>query len=349
MNNIGEIIDFLKGYAGPEIKLMEVCGTHTDSIFKNGIRSLISPSIKLISGPGCPVCVTPAAYIDKACELALKEGYRVYTFGDMMRVTGSKGSLAAAKAEGADVRIMYSPLELLDKAEEEAGIIHVVAAVGFETTVPAYGLLVEKCLERGLGNIKLLTSLKGIFPALDLVCRSNNDIDGFLCPGHVSVVTGETMYEELGRKYGKPFAISGFTAEHILVSIYDLIKQLEHSSSKVHNLYRSVVRQEGNPKAAEMIDRYFEKTDAVWRGLGVIEGSGYRLKEEYTDFNIEYDDSVDEKLINGCSCGEVIMGKMNPNQCRMFGSICTPQNPMGPCMVSAEGSCGIWFKHRGDR
>lgn len=346
MNNINDIIDFLKSYNGPEIKLMEVCGTHTDSIFKNGIRSLIAPGIKLISGPGCPVCVTSAAYIDKACELAKKDNYRVYSFGDMMRVGGSRGSLAAVKAEGAGVRLMYSPLELLDRAEEEKDKIHTVAAVGFETTVPAYGLLLEKCIERGLGNVRLLTSLKSIFPALDYVCRANNNIDGFLCPGHVSVVTGEAMYGELGKKYGKPFAISGFSAEHILLSIYDLIKQLQNGSSKVHNLYRNVVRGKGNLKAAEMIDKYFEKVDAAWRGLGIIEGSGLRLKEEFREFEIEYEDSVAEMPSKGCSCGEVIMGKINPDQCGLFGSVCTPQNPMGPCMVSAEGSCGIWYKYR---
>lgn len=346
MNNISEIVAFLRDYDGLEIRLMEVCGTHTDSIFKNGIRSLISPKIKLISGPGCPVCVTSAAYIDKACELAQEDGSRVYTFGDMIRVAGSKGSLAAAKAEGADVRIMYSPMEILEKAEEEAEITHIVAAVGFETTVPAYALLLEKCCERGIGNVRLLTSLKSIFPALDFVCKSNSAIDGFISPGHVSVVTGAEAYEELGSKYKKPFAISGFTAEHILLSIYDLVRQISQKNSIVHNLYGSVVRPEGNRKAALMIDRYFERADAVWRGLGVVEGSGYRLKEEYRDFNINYDDSSGQKLAKGCSCGEVIMGKINPVECGMFGKTCTPESPMGPCMVSAEGSCGIWYRYR---
>ncbi len=346
MNNISEIIAFLHDYDGPELRLMEVCGTHTDSIFKNGIRSLISPKIKLISGPGCPVCVTSAAYIDKACSLSRENGCRVYTFGDMMKVAGSRGSLAAAKAEGADIRIMYSPMEVLEKAAEDTETMHVVAAVGFETTVPAYALLLEKCIERGLGNVKLLTSLKSIFPALDYVCRSNNNIDGFIGPGHVSVITGEEAYEELGRKYKKPFVITGFSAEHILLSIYDLVRQVLQKSFKVHNLYGSVVRREGNRKAAFMIDKYFDRADAMWRGLGRIEGSGYRLKEKYRAFEIEYDDSAADELAKGCSCGDVIMGKINPNECKMFGSICTPQKPMGPCMVSAEGSCGIWYRYK---
>ncbi len=349
MNNINEIIAFLRAYDGPELRLMEVCGTHTDSIFKNGIRSLISPRIKLISGPGCPVCVTPAAYIDKVCRLARTEGYRVYTFGDMLRVAGTEGSLASAKAVGGEVRMMYSPMELLDNAARERETIHVAAAVGFETTIPVYALLIEKCREMGLDNIRLVTSLKSIFPALEHICSSSNRIDGFISPGHVSVITGEAAYAELAEKYRKPFAISGFKAEHILLSIYDLVRQTAQQGAQVHNLYGSVVRQGGNPRAAEMISRYFERSDAVWRGIGKIEGSGFRLREAYGDLDIKYDDTVEEKLSNGCSCADVIMGKLNPDECRMFGKACNPQNPMGPCMVSAEGSCGVWFKYRGDK
>ncbi len=348
MNNINEVIAFLRDYDGPELQLMEVCGTHTDSIFKNGIRSLISPKIRLISGPGCPVCVTSASYIDKACQLAKTEGYRVYTFGDMLKVTGSTGSLASAKAEGAEVRMMYSPMELLDKAAGEKELVHVAAAVGFETTIPVYGLLMEKCRERGLDNIRLITSLKSIFPALEQICSSSNHIDGFISPGHVSVVTGEAAYGELAGKYNKPFVITGFTAEHILLSIYDLVRQASQKRAEVHNLYGSVVRQEGNTRAAGMLDRYFQRADAVWRGIGLIEGSGFRLREEYRDFEIQYDDAVAEKLANGCSCAEVIMGRINPDECRLFGKACNPQKPMGPCMVSSEGSCGVWFKYRSE-
>lgn len=346
MNNISEVIGFLSSYDGPELRLMEVCGTHTDSIFKNGIRSLISPKLKLISGPGCPVCVTAAAYIDKACELAMTPGYRIYSFGDMLRVTGSKGSLASAKAEGAELRMMYSPMELLKRAKEEPELTHVVAAVGFETTIPVYALLLEKCIEEGLKNVRLLISLKSIFPALDYVCSANSAIDGFISPGHVSVITGAAAYESLAAKYGKPFAISGFTAEHVLLSVYDLVRQISRKSFEVHNLYGSVVSREGNLKAAAITELYFEKADAAWRGLGRIAGSGFRLKEEYRGFEIEYDDSTAEKQNKGCSCSEVIMGKLNPDECKLFGGVCTPDSPMGPCMVSAEGSCGIWYKHR---
>lgn len=346
MNNISEVIEFLRSYDGPELRLMEVCGTHTDSIFRNGIRSLISPKLKLISGPGCPVCVTAAGYIDKACELAMTPGCRVYSFGDMLRVAGSRGSLASAKAEGAGIRMMYSPMEVLSKAKEAPELIHVVAAVGFETTVPVYGLLLEKCIEEGIKNIRLLTSLKSIFPALDYVCSANSAIDGFISPGHVSVITGAAAYEGLAAKYGKPFAVAGFTAEHILLSVYDLVRQISKKSHEVHNLYGSVVSREGNLKAAAITDEYFERVDAAWRGLGRIKGSGFRLKDEYRSFEMEYDDSSAEKQNKGCSCSEVIMGKINPDECKLFGEICTPDSPMGPCMVSAEGSCGIWYKHR---
>ena len=273
-------------------------------------------------------------------------GCRVYSFGDMLRVTGSRGSLATAKAEGAEIRLMYSPMELLNAAKEEPGMIHVAAAVGFETTMPVYALLLEKCIDEGLNNVRLLASLKSIFPALDHVCSANGAIDGFISPGHESVITGAAAYESLAAKYGKPFAISGFTAEHILLSVYDLVRQISRKSFEVHNLYGSVVSRDGNLKAAAITEKYFEKTDAAWRGIGRIEGSGFRLKEGYRGFEIEYDDSTAEKQNKGCSCSEVIMGKLNPDECKLFGVVCTPNSPMGPCMVSAEGSCGIWYKHR---
>ena len=205
---IKEVIRYLKAYDGPEIKLMEVCGTHTASIFKNGIRSLISPKIRLISGPGCPVCVTPTAYIDKCIEYAQKENHVLLTFGDMMKVPGTAGSLSDMKGKGAKVQLMYSPFEAVEKAEKDPHTTYVVAAVGFETTAPAYALMMQQAVEKGVKNIRLVTALKTVIPALTWICENQKDIDGFICPGHVSVIIGSRPYEELAEKYHKPFVVA---------------------------------------------------------------------------------------------------------------------------------------------
>lgn len=345
--DIRKIIDYLKSYDGPQIKLMEVCGTHTASIFKNGIRDLISPKIKLISGPGCPVCVTPAAYIDKCIEYACMPDHELLTFGDMMKVPGSRGSLSDMKGEGENVRLMYSPFEALERAEKDPDTVFTVAAVGFETTVPSYGLLLKQAEEKGIKNIKLVTALKTIIPALEWICENESDIDGFICPGHVSVIIGSTVYERLAEKYNKPFVVAGFEAEHILAVIYDIVWQLEHGEGRVKNLYKNAVRDEGNLKAQQVIDEFFAPGEAVWRGLGSIPDSGLYLKEEYADYD-GGSRGLDQDLIlpEGCQCGSVITGRKNPDECPMFGKGCDPLHPFGPCMVSAEGACGIWFRNK---
>ena len=326
---------------------MEVCGTHTASIFKNGIRSLISPKIKLISGPGCPVCVTPTAYIDKVSEYALRDDCKVYTFGDMIKVPGSEGSLADMKGRGAHVAMMYSPFDAVDAAEREPDITHVIAAVGFETTVPAYALALEEAERKGITNLRLVTALKTVIPALRWICENEDSIDGFICPGHVSVIIGSSVYEELARKYNKPFVVAGFEAEHILAVIYDIVRQIELGHGDVRNLYKNAVRTEGNPKAKEITDRYFAPGAATWRGLGTIENSGLYLRPEYARYDGgSFGLDKDMELPKNCRCGDVIVGRINPNECPMFGTGCTPTKPYGPCMVSAEGSCGIWYRAR---
>lgn len=346
MKNINDIISYLKSYDGRQIKIMEVCGTHTASIFKNGIRTLISPKIKLISGPGCPVCVTPAAYIDKCIEYAFKPNHILVTFGDMMKVPGTKGNLTQAKAEGAKVELMYSPEEIIEKAKARKDIVYVIAAVGFETTAPTYALLLASAVNERLKNIKVLTALKTVIPALDWVCSADPDIDGYISPGHVSVVIGSDAYINLAKKYNRPFAIAGFDAEHILTVIYDIVKQIEENQSSVHNLYKNVVKTEGNVKAKEIIDKYFISGTAKWRAVGSIPESGLYLREEYQaydagSFGLDYDNETTDV----CKCGEVIIGKINPDECPMFGTGCDPVNPQGPCMVSSEGSCGIWYRN----
>jgi hydrogenase expression/formation protein HypD len=346
--NIEQIIRELKEYDGPAVKIMEVCGTHTASIFKSGVRSLISPKIRLISGPGCPVCVTPAAYIDRCIEYAMKENHVLVTFGDKMKVPGLNRSLSQAKGDGAKVELMYSPMEVVEKAKRNPGTTYVIAGVGFETTVPAYALTMEEASRQGVRNIRLLTALKTVMPALKWICENEGGIDGFLCPGHVSVIIGSSAYAELAEQYNKPFVVAGFEPEHILAGIYDIVKQLEsgRKGEAVHNLYKNAVKAEGNKKAQEIISRYFEPGGAMWRGLGMIPDSGLYLKPEYAAFDGGSKGlDKDIELPASCRCGDVIIGRINPNECPMFGKSCDPMNPYGPCMVSAEGACGIWYRN----
>lgn len=345
--DIKQIIDYLQSYDGRPVKLMEVCGTHTAAIFKSGIRSLISDKIRLISGPGCPVCVTPTAYIDKCIEYASKENHVLLTFGDMMKVPGSRGSLSEAKGNGnVNINIMYSPFEALEKAAENPHITYVVAAVGFETTAPAYAMMVKAAKEKGISNIKLVTALKTAIPALEWICENQEDVDGFICPGHVSVITGSNVYIPLAEKYRKPFVVAGFEAEHILAAIYRIMKQLESGENAAENLYRNAVKEDGNRKAIDVINAVFEEGPAMWRGLGVIEDSGLYLNDEFSLYDggsrALYEDM---ELPAECRCGDVIVGRINPDQCPMFGKKCSPMDPFGPCMVSSEGSCGIWYRN----
>lgn len=344
---IQEVINYLKEYDGRELKLMEVCGTHTAAIFKSGIRSMISPKIKLISGPGCPVCVTPTAYVDKIIEYGAKDGCVVYTFGDMMKVPGTEGSLSDMKGRGVRAEMMYSPFEVVEKAAANPDTTCVIAAVGFETTAPVYALAMEEAAARGIKNIKLVTALKTVMPALKWICENEKGIDGFICPGHVSVIIGSRPYEELAEKYNKPFVVAGFEAEHILAAIYDIVRQIEKGEGATNNLYKNAVKHEGNTKAITVLEKYFQAGEAVWRGLGAIPDSGLYLKDEYAD----YDGGSrgldkDMELPASCCCGQVIVGRINPDECPMFGEGCTPVNPYGPCMVSAEGACGIWFRNK---
>ncbi|MDO4546380.1 MAG: hydrogenase formation protein HypD [Bacillota bacterium] len=344
---IKQVIDYLKSYNGRPLKIMEVCGTHTSSIFKNGIRSLISPKIKLISGPGCPVCVTPTAYIDRCIEYASMERHMLLTFGDMMKVPGQNGSLSDVKGTGAaNVQLMYSPFEAMEKAQQRPDVTYVVAAVGFETTVPAYGLMLQEAKVKGIYNIKLVTALKTAIPALEWICENQNDVDGFLCPGHVSVITGSRVYDQLAGRYKKPFVVGGFEAEHILAALYRIVRQIEAGEGHTENMYKNAVKEDGNRKALQVIESVFEPGPAMWRGLGIIEGSGLYLREEFAQYDGGSRELYkDKQLPKECCCGQVITGKLDPDQCPMFGEKCSPVEPYGPCMVSAEGACGIWYRN----
>lgn len=345
MDSLQDVISYLANYNGTPVKLMEVCGTHTSSIAKNGIRSIISTKIRLCSGPGCPVCVTPQGYIDKLCSYSLDENTVVLTFGDMMKVPGTKDTLSDAKAKGGKIGIFYSPFEVIEKAKRTPNLTYIVAAVGFETTVPVYALMMEYIINKKIKNIKFLTALKVIVPVLQILCSEENNIDGFIAPGHVSAIIGSDVYIPLSKKFEKPFAVSGFTGEEILVGIYDLIKQIESGKCDTHNLYKSVVSASGNAKARLLINKYFESSSTFWRGVGQLSHSGLYLKKNYAEFDAgSRDIQHNYERVSGCRCSDVIMGRIDPLECKMFGKICNPAKAMGPCMVSGEGACGIWYK-----
>jgi hydrogenase expression/formation protein HypD len=323
---------------------MEVCGTHTAAIFTSGLRSILPPEIRLISGTGGPVCVTPTAYIDRCRRFANTKGHALVSFGDMLKVPGSAGSLSDIRGEGGRVEMVYSPFEVIGKAEREPDTIFVVAAVGFETTAPAYALLLEELIGRGLENVKLLTALKAAIPAIGWVCETELSVDGFLCPGHVSVITGSAAYEPLAEAHGKPFVIAGFEERHLTEAVYLLAREAaESAEGSVFNLYEETVRPEGNRKATEITEKYFETGEAVWRGLGILPASGFWLREEWSAYDAgsrELTEDID--LPAGCRCADVITGRIDPDGCPLFGNVCSPGHAMGPCMVSAEGACGIW-------
>lgn len=333
-----EILDYLRDYDGEEVRIMEVCGTHTASISHTGIRKLLSPKIKLISGPGCPVCVTVTSYIDRCIEIAKMEGHVLVSFGDMLRVPGSKGSLRDAGADGAKVQMVYSPLDTLKLCEKHPETTYVFAAVGFETTTPIYAVLLQKAEEQKITNLKLLTSLKVMPPVISWVCENQHNVDGFLAPGHVSVITGSELFVPLAERFDLPFVVSGFEAEELLASIYALVRL--KGQGKVMNLYPSVVTKEGNTEAQALVNRYFEPGAATWRGMGSIPDSGMYLRPDYEKYDMGSraldQDNVHNKA---CQCAKVLTGQIESKECPLFGTVCTVEHPQGACMVSGEGAC----------
>ncbi len=336
-----QVTSFLSAYPRP-VKIMEVCGTHTSAIAKSGLRGLLSPNIKLVSGPGCPVCVTTASYIDALVELAFQKSTCVLCFGDLFKVNGSKLSPSQAKAEGASLHMIYSPLEAVELAKKNPSIRYIVAAVGFETTAPIYAILLEELTKQNISNVKIISALKTMPSALDWICE-NEVVDGFLCPGHVAVVIGSDAFEPICGRHKKPFVVAGFEAENIMLALYNILTQIDAGEAHVENLYRNVVRDKGNEKAQAAIKQYFAPADGVWRGIGKIEASALSVRGEYSDYAIEYAENGDEHVQSGCRCGDVILGRINPDECSLFQKTCRPDNPIGACMVSSEGACGIWF------
>ena len=345
MDKIREIARFLKNYDGERVTLMEVCGTHTASIVENGIESMLSDKIRLITGPGCPVCVTVASYIDKLCELSMQPNTCVCSFGDMIRVKGSKTSLDDAKANGGRAIMVYSPLDLIEIAKKDTDTTFIFAAVGFETTTPLYAVLLDEIIKQDIKNIKILSALKTMPKVIDVVLSAENNITGMIAPGHVSVITGSDVFTPFAEKFGVPFVVAGFEGEQLLAAIWALIKLKD--KGVVKNLYTEAVTKERNEKSYSLTEKYFEPCPAAWRGLGVIEGSGMRLKDEYSRFDAGSDNLYEDFMPKGCSCAEVITGLKRPEECPLFGKVCTPLSPVGACMVSHEGSCFNYFMKKG--
>jgi hydrogenase expression/formation protein HypD len=329
------------------IQLMEVCGTHTVSIFRYGIRGVLPEHIRLISGPGCPVCVTPNGDIDLAIALSRQKDTIIVTFGDMMRVPGSTSILLKEKAEGRDIRIIYSSLEALKIAKEHPGKRVVFLAIGFETTSPTIAVAILRAEEEKLHNLFFLNSQKRVPPALIALLQSKQvKINGFILPGHVSTIIGINPYQFIAKEFGRPAVITGFEPLDILQGIWMLVKQIEENRAAIEIQYRRVVHEEGNPIALRKIDQVFEKDESRWRGLGLIPDSGYRFKESYKEMDVRnFEVEVEPpKEHPECLCGEVLQGIKSPLECRLFKKICHPENPIGPCMVSIEGTCFTYFK-----
>ena len=358
--SLAEMRDFLANYNGEKLHIMEVCGSHTAAISKNGIRGLLSSQIQLISGPGCPVCVTPTAYVDKLVELALAPNTCVVTFGDMLRVPGSKYCLSEISGQGGRAVMVYSPMDIFAMAEKEPQTTFVFAAVGFETTTPVYALLLEEIIEKNIENVKLLTALKTMPGVIEYLCENGARIEGYLAPGHVAAVTGSKLFAPLAEKYGIPFVVSGFEGEEILEALCELVEvagftaeedavrqmssSVKSGKQLVINCYPSVVSEEGNLKAQQLVSKYFVPSDAAWRGMGVISETGMELRPEYAKYDAGSQGlNEDNKRNKACCCDQILMGKMQPQQCPLFGKVCKPLTPQGACMVSTEGSCHSAF------
>ncbi len=336
-----------------KLRFMEVCGTHTVSIFRAGIRQLLPENVELVSGPGCPVCVTADDYMDLAIAYAKREDVIITTFGDMLKVPGSRSSLGEAMAEGADIRIVYSPLDSLQVAKDNPGKKVVFLAVGFETTAPTAAATVLAAEQQGIGNLYLLSAQKLVPPALRMLLNDPEvHVDGFLLPGHVAVVTGTEVFDFLAEEYHMPGIVTGFEPLEILRSLCRLLQQKREGRAEVGNEYGSVVRKEGNPVSRRILEQVYEPVDANWRGIGRIEKSGLRMKEAYRQFDIRQVlplavASVQKKT--ACRCGEVLRGIVTPHDCPLFGKACVSTHAIGPCMVSVEGVCAAWYKYGSGR
>jgi hydrogenase expression/formation protein HypD len=334
---------------GRRIQVMEVCGTHTVSIFRAGIRSLLPANLRLVSGPGCPVCVTAQRHIDAAIDLATQPGVILTTYGDMLRVPGRAGSLERLRAGGADVRVVNSARTALELAQANSDRQVVFLGVGFETTAPATAATILEADRARVENFSVLMCHKLVVPAMQALLQTDDvRLDGFLAPGHVSVIIGAAAYTPIAAQHHRPVVVAGFEPEQILRGLIALARQILAGRAAVENVYAGVVSEAGNRVALDLIGRVFVVADAPWRELGVIPASGLELAPELERFDAlrRFDITLGEDEERpSCRCGEVITGRAEPSECPAFANACDPLNPIGPCMVSSEGTCAAWYKY----
>lgn len=346
ITDTSELRSYLENYDGPEVRIMEVCGTHTHEIFRQGIRNFLSPKINLISGPGCPVCVTPASYIDEAVFLALEKGCTITTFGDLVRVPGNVKSLQQARAEGGKVKVVYSPIDAEKYAKDHPEEQVVFLSVGFETTTPSDVISVQNAIKDKINNFALLTANKTMPGAYEAMASST---DAYLYPGHVHAIIGTQLCKDMAAK-GVSGTIAGFTGEELLTALGITVMKLAEGKPFFVNAYPRVVKDEGSPAACAIVDKYLQPCDAEWRGIGMIPNSGVELKDEYADYDARKKHSIPKmeyEKKTGCKCGNVLQGQIKPNQCPLFGKVCNPDHPVGACMVSDEGACSAFYMYGG--
>ncbi|MBE9491749.1 MAG: hydrogenase formation protein HypD [Bacteroidetes bacterium] len=330
------------------VSLMEVCGGHTMAIQRYGIPSLLPENISLLSGPGCPVCVSSRHFIDQAIAYSKLDNVIITTYGDLIMVPGSSSSLNREKAGGADIRIVYSVLDVLKLAQENKNKKIIFLAIGFETTAPSSAVAILNARRDNISNFFLYSAHKVMPPAMEALVDEGVMIDGYIAPGHVSTITGSQIYENIANKYKLGCVISGFEPVDLLQTIYMLVKQIETHSPKVEIQYKRAVKREGNVKAQQIMYEVFDLQDDWWRGLGILKNSGLKLRKKYKQFdtekifNVEVEKTREDK---GCICGEILKGIKKPKECKLFGKICTPDEPVGPCMVSQEGACHAYFRY----
>jgi hydrogenase expression/formation protein HypD len=346
---IRHLVAHIRKISRKPVKLMEVCGTHTVTIFRNGIRDLLPDHVTLISGPGCPVCVTPIDGIDRAIALAQEHEVTIATFGDLVRVPGSETTLLEQRAEGTDVRVVYSAYDALLMAQRNKRRHVVFLGVGFETTAPTIAAVVQRAKEAGIDNLTVLSMHKILPPALKaLVNTPGLEINGFICPGHVSTIIGTDPYVPIARDFGVPCVIAGFEPLDVLQAIGLLVRQIERGEARVENQYRRAVSPQGNPRARVLLEDVFEPCDSVWRGFGSLPGSGLKVSPRFDYFDAER--RFDIRPVNGreptgCLCGDILRGLKRPPDCPLFRTACSPESPVGACMVSSEGTCAAYYKY----
>jgi len=345
-----KLVDEINRISTRPVRFMEVCGGHTMAIQKFGIPSLLPDSIELLSGPGCPVCVTDRKFIDTAIAFSRLEDVIITTYGDLIRVPGSSSTLDAERGKGHDIRIVYSILDALEIAQENPDKKIIFLGVGFETTTPSSAAGIINAGKMGLKNFFLHSSHKVMPPAMTALIDEGVKIDGYIAPGHVSTITGTGIYQAIPEKYGLGCVISGFEPVDLVQAIYMLTKQLESKAPRVEIQYRRAVIAEGNIKAQKLVDQVFEASDDWWRGLGILKDSGLTLREAFAHMDAERAIEVEVEPTRedkGCICGEILKGLKSPADCKLFGKACTPNDPVGACMVSNEGACAAWYRYKG--